>query len=1147
MSPQFIHLRVHTEFSLSDGLIQIEPLIEKACADNMPALALTDQSNVFAAIKFYKNALAAGIKPLLGADIWLENTHEPTHPFRLTLLCQTHQGYLHLLELLSESYLSGQTATHPIPLLTRDAIARRAEGLILLSGAHEGDTGRSLLTGHIKEAETLCHFWQGVFPDRYYLEIRRTGQPHDEPHLQAAVALARKLALPLVATNNVCFLARDDFDAHEARVCIHSGHTLADPRRPKNYSEEQYFRSQQEMVTLFADLPEALENTVEIARRCNVTLTLGKNFLPRCHVPTGFTTETWLAHSAEQGLNTRLTERQCPADQLPTYHTRLTTELDVINRMGFAGYFLIVADFTRWARENGVPVGPGRGSGPGSLVAYALGITDPDPLEHDLLFERFLNPERVSMPDFDIDFCMEGRDRVIDYVIQAHGAESVAQIITYGTMAARAVVRDVGRVLSLPYGFVDKLAKLIPFELGMTLDKAFAQEPLLTMRYEAEDDVRTLMDLARKLEGMTRNVGRHAGGVVIAPEKLTAFTALYCEPGETKHPVTQFDKDDVEAAGLVKFDFLGLRTLTIIDRAIQTIAAVHGDRIQIHRIPIDDPATYALLKACQTTAIFQLESRGMKDLVKRLQPDCFADIVALVALFRPGPLQSGMVDDFINRKHGRAAVSFPHPDLEPILRPTYGVIVYQEQVMQIAQVLAGYSLGAADILRRAMGKKKPEEMAIQRSIFCKGATERGVAAHTANSIFDLMEKFAGYGFNKSHSVSYALIAYQTAWLKAHYPAAYMAAVLSSDMDNTEKVVLFILECRAMGLTVQPPDINQSDYVFRVDQKNKNTLLWGLGAIKGVGENAIRAIIDARSENNPFQNLFDFCARVDTRKLNRRALEALIRAGAFDTIDPNRASLVATLEQALSHAEQHLRDLSAGQQDLFGQTQAVHLTHQPCAPWHESMRLQGEKETLGLYLSGHPINRYLPELAHFTTGQIGMLHTNPGQRVTIAGIISNLRVLQTKRGDRMAIVTLEDETGSIDAICFADTFQTYRELLVKDMLIVATGEMSIDDYSGGMRLTCESLSSIETAREQHAKYLGICLPAEKTQQPHLLEELATLLTAHRGGECPVIIRYDEKTARANLRLGENWRIRPSDQLLEAIQTSLGSHDATEIVY
>ncbi len=808
------------------------------------------------------------------------------------------------------------------------------QGLIVLSGAADGDIGQALARGRDDEALRCLARWQDLCGDRFYLEVQRTGRAGEEAYAEAVLELGQERGVAALATNDVRFLTRAEFDAHEARVCIHDGALLADPSRVRRYSEEQYLKSPSEMAELFNDAPELLDNTVEVAKRCSLEISLGSSMLPAYPVPAGSSIEDFLRTEAHQGLRARLsavslaaaaprTAAESPAADEPrraAYQARLDLELGVICSMGFAGYFLIVADFIRWARDNGVPVGPGRGSGAGSLVAYVLGITDLDPIEHDLLFERFLNPERVSMPDFDVDFCMEGRDRVIEYVANKYGRDRVSQIITYGTLAAKAVVRDVGRVLGHNYGYVDKIAKLIPFEIGITLDKALEQEEELRRLYEGDSDVRELIDLARTLEGLARNAGTHAGGVVIAPSVLTDFTPLYCEEGSTT-PVTQFDKDDVEAAGLVKFDFLGLRTLTIIDWAVRDInqsrALAHEEPLVMSALPMDDAATYQLLKSCKTTAVFQLESRGMKDLIRRLQPDRFGDIVALVALFRPGPLQSGMVEDFIARKHDTtgATIDYLHPDLKPVLAATYGVILYQEQVMQIAQILAGYTLGGADLLRRAMGKKKAEEMAKQRSVFVSGAVARGVREAQATHIFDLMEKFAGYGFNKSHSAAYALLSYQTAWLKAHYPAAFMAAVLSSDMDKTDKVVTLIDECASMELTVQPPDVNESVYAFHVS--GPMSIRFGLGAIKGVGASAVDAIIEERTAHGPFESLPDLCRRIDLQRVNRRVFDALIRSGSLDRIGPNRATLTAELDRAMHLGEQNSRAMSVGQVDLFG--------------------------------------------------------------------------------------------------------------------------------------------------------------------------------------------------------------------------------------
>lgn len=1149
MEPNFVHLRLHTEYSLSDGLTSIPTLIQKAVSYGMPALAITDLGNLYATVKFYQAAIEAGVKPIIGVDVNITDDKKSTKTHELTLLCQSNEGYKNLLQLISLSYLEGQESGRPI--VQRAWLSSLSSGLIALSGGRKGNIGQAILSQDLVSAKQYLEEWQSLFPNRFYLEINRIGNPQEQGYLIAALQLAESYSVPVVATNDVRFLTKDDFEAHEARICIQEGVTLNDPNRPRLYTDQQYFRSQKEMQHLFADIPEALTNTIEIAKRCNVSFTLGKNRLPHFPVPDNDTIENYLSKMAKHGLEERLAtlfdaqDETFSSKRIP-YDERLEKELDVINKMGFAGYFLIVADFIKWSKENGIPVGPGRGSGPGSLVAYSLKITDLDPLALELLFERFLNPERVSMPDFDIDFCMQGRDKVIEYVMNKHGHDRVSQIITYGTMAAKAVVRDVGRVLGLSYGFVDKIAKLIPFELGITLDKAMEQEPLLRERYEQEDDVRTLIELARKLEGVTRNVGKHAGGIVIAPGKLTDFVPLYCEPNEAAHPVTQFDKDDVEAVGLVKFDFLGLKTLTIIDRALhvinQNLAQENKPPIDISLIPLNDSATFSLLKACKSTAVFQLESHGMRDLIKRLQPDCFEDLIALVALFRPGPLQSGMVDDFINRKHGRAKVLYPHPNLEPILRPTYGTIVYQEQVMQIAQVLAGYTLGAADILRRAMGKKKPEEMAKQREIFCKGAVQRGVNAEVASHIFDLMEKFAGYGFNKSHSASYALIAYQTAWLKVHYPAAFMAAVLSSDMDRTEKIIILLDECQTQKIHVSPPDINHSEYFFKVvDDQN---IMYGLGAIKGVGETAIENIFSAREQGSPFKDLFDFCQRVDLRKVNRRVLEALIKSGCFDTFGKNRATLMASLQNALQQAEQALHNQTYGQHDLLGMNTHVDTPRYiEVASWDEKTQLQGEKETLGFYLTGHPLNRYCNELAHFTTCQIAELHPSTHQTARIAGIITNIRTRQTKRGDRIAIFTLNDGSSQIEVVCFSECFQKYRALLIEDQLIIVDGDVSLDEFSNSARVTCRELFLIDQARERFAKYLRINMHVLKSVD---MQTLKQMLSAHSGGQCPVIFRYLYNDIQAEIKLGKKWFIKPTDMLLTSLQEHF-SVENVEFIY
>ena len=927
---------------------------------------------------------------------------------------------------------------------------------------------------------------------------------------------------------------------------------LADPARPRRYTKQQFLRTPQQMAELFAEAPAALANSVEIARRCSLVLKLGEARLPVFPVPEGSSPEQYLQQAAQQGLKTRVAlPAQEPGGESERYAERLRQELAVICSMGFASYFLIVADFIDWARGNGVPVGPGRGSGAGSLVAYSLGITAIDPLRYDLLFERFLNPERVSMPDFDIDFCMVGRDRVIDYVAAKYGAERVSQIITYGTLAAKAVVRDVGRVLGHPYGMVDRIAKLVPFELEMTLDKALEREPELKRLYGDDEEVRTLIDMARSLEGLTRNAGKHAGGVVIAPSVLTDFAPLYCEPGGT-HVVTQFDKDDVEAAGLVKFDFLGLRTLTVLDWAVHNInlerLRAGEPALDLARLPMDDATTLALLRSGRTTAVFQLESRGMKDLIRRLQPDCFEDIIALVALFRPGPLQSGMVEDFIARKHNRSdrPIDYLHPDLRQVLTPTYGVILYQEQVMQIAQILAGYTLGGADLLRRAMGKKKAEEMAKQRDVFISGAVARSVPRARAAYIFDLMEKFAGYGFNKSHSAAYALLSYQTAYLKAHYPAAFMAAVLSADMDRTDKVVTLIDDCALIGLKVLPPDVNSSAHSFAV--ADAATIRYGLGAIKGVGRTAVDALVEEREARGAYASLEDLCHRVDLARVNRRVLEALIRSGSCDTLAANRAVLMERLAVAMQAGEQTARTVEAGQDDFFGlpQTAARGVTRASVAEpvWTDAQRLAGERETLGLYLTGHPIARYERDLAQLVGARIRDLagevrpaggegeRWSEARKVSTAGLILEIR----RRGPRVSFV-LDDRSGRIEVSLSEETYQRYRELIVKDAMVLVDGSLRFDEFSDAWRVQARSLQSLAMAREQRARRLLIDWP-QGGDHNELLRALSEILSQSLGGECAVIVRYTGPEAQGTLTLGEEWKVRATARLIEQLELRFG---------
>ena len=1143
---QFVHLRLHTEYSLLDGIVRMPELMAAVAQARMPAIALTDQSNLFAMVKFYKEAQAAGVKPLIGVDAWIREPGERTPPSRIVFLCQNLVGYRHLTQLVTRSFLEGQS--RGIPMMDRTWLtAPGLSGLIVLSGGAEGDVGQALVRGKLEEAVRALARWQSLCGDRFYLEVQRTGRAGEAACSDAVMELARAQGVPAVATNEVRFLTREEFEAHEARVCIREGALLADASRPRRYSEEQYLKTPAQMLELFADAPELLANSVEIAKRCSLEIKLGSSMLPAYPVPAGSTTEDFLRQEAQRGLAMRLDEARSKSAKAPDaegYDARLALELGVICSMGFAGYFLIVADFIRWAREHGVPVGPGRGSGAGSLVAFVLGITDLDPIEHDLLFERFLNPERVSMPDFDVDFCMEGRDRVIEYVANKYGRERVSQIITYGTLAAKAVIRDVGRVLGHNYGYVDKIAKLVPFEIGITLDKALEQEEELRRLYTGDPEVRELIDLARALEGLARNAGTHAGGVVIAPSVLTDFTPLYCEEGSST-PVTQFDKDDVEAAGLVKFDFLGLRTLTIIDWAVRDINAARAasgePALSMGTLPMDDPATYQLLKSCRTTAVFQLESRGMKDLIRRLQPDRFGDIVALVALFRPGPLQSGMVDDFIARKHDTtgATIDYLHPDLKPVLAATYGVILYQEQVMQIAQILAGYTLGGADLLRRAMGKKKPEEMAKQRSVFVSGAVARGVREAQATMIFDLMEKFAGYGFNKSHSAAYALLSYQTAWLKAHYPAAFMAAVLSSDMDKTDKVVTLIDECVSMKLTVHPPDVNESQYAFQV--AGPTSIRFGLGAIKGVGESAVQAIVDERAANGPYRSLPDLCRRIDLQRVNKRVFEALIKSGSLDHLGPNRATLTAELERAMHLGEQNSRAMSVGQVDLFGLAAAENAA---VTDWSDAERLAGERETLGLFLSGHPISPYEPDLKFLVSARLvdvgGARPTAPlgergwsqGKPATVAGLVLEIR----RRPNRVTLI-LDDRSARLEVSLFEETFQQYRDIIVKDAILIVDGMLRFDDFIEAWRLQAKTMMDIDRARERFARRLWLKWPAQ-FDGPLGLKRFEDLLRPYLKGPCGVSVAVNREDYTGRLNLADSWSVRPSRELLDKLSALVG---------
>ena len=1149
MTPAFVHLRMHSEFTVTDGIVRLDEAVARAVEDGMPALAITDLANLFGMVKFYKAARAKGLKPVIGCDVWITNEAERDKPSRLLLLCRNREGFHQLSELLTRAWLENQ-ARGRAEIRKAWLQGAGADGLLALSGAQTGDVGSALLQDNVAQAERLAAEWAKLFPRRYYVELQRAGAAATETYIQRALALAGRLELPVVATHPVQFLKPGEFLAHEARVCIAEGYVLADQRRPRVFTRESYFKTQAEMAELFADIPEALANSVQIARRCSLELELGKSKLPPFPTPPGVSLNDYLAGQAAQGLALRLAKLFPDENERgrrePEYRTRLEFEIRTITQMGFAGYFLIVADFINWAKSNAVPVGPGRGSGAGSLVAYSLGITDLDPLRYDLLFERFLNPERVSMPDFDIDFCQDGRDRVIEYVKNKYGAQAVSQIATFGTMAAKAVVRDVGRVMEWNYGRTDELAKLIPFAPGklITLAMAREMEPRLKEREQSDEETRELLALAGQLEGLTRSVGTHAGGVLIAPGKLTDFCPLYTAQG-AESVVSQFDMKDVEAVGLVKFDFLGLTTLTILDWTIRHIRSRrYGEPrpdFLLETIPLDDPAIYRIFSGANTTAVFQFESRGMRDLLKQARPDRFEDIIALVALYRPGPMD--LIPDFIERKQGKQRVEYLDARLQPILGSTYGIMVYQEQVMQIAQVIGGYSLGSADLLRRAMGKKNIEEMAQQRDIFVAGAEKNGLDKRKASELFDLMEKFAGYGFNKSHAAAYALVACQTAYLKAHFASEFMAANLSAVMDDTDKAHSTYNDALANGLAVLPPDINSGAYRFvPVDE---HSIRYGLGAVKGTGESAIGAIVRAREEGAAFRDLFDFCERIDKRVVNRRVIEALVRAGAFDSIAADRASLFASVGIALEAAEQ--RERHAQQVNLFGDAGGAGAERPALISverWDEGRLLKEEKASIGFYLSGHPFSAYRAEVERFVRSPLKNLqaraeYQHKGQ--LIAGVVESVRIQRTQ-GGRMVIVNLSDGTAAQEVTIYSEVFEQYRDLCKEDNLLVIEAKVKVVRRAAAgdegdttfMRVIADKIYDLAAARSQFARAIRLSFNGEASRAgAAAAAQLKDLLTPYRNGGCPVCVCYRNGTASCEVRLGEDWRVRLDDRLMQSL--------------
>ncbi|MGQ0501158.1 MAG: DNA polymerase III subunit alpha [Panacagrimonas sp.] len=1164
----FVHLRLHTEFSISDGLIRVDPpkrkdvegatLASRVASLEMPAVALTDRMNLFAMVKFYKSSEAAGVKPIVGCDLWLAERAKGEAPERLTLLVQNEAGYRNLTRLLSRAYTDGQAKG--VPLVERHWLAGTSEGLIALSG-RDGGAFRAAAQRNVDGAVAAVEELASLYPQRLYLEVARCGRPGDEEWVDAASALARRCGVALVASNDVRFLHRSDFEAHEARVCIGQGRMLSDEKRPREFTDEQYLKSADEMRALFADVPEAVENTIEIARRCSLSLQFGTYHLPNFPVPPGQTTDSFLRDEAHAGLGLRLAQIT-PARPAEEYRARLDYELGVIARMGFAGYFLVVSDFIRWAKANGCPVGPGRGSGAGSLVAYSIGITDLDPLPYNLLFERFLNPDRVSMPDFDVDFCMDNRDRVIDYVQQKYGRERVGQIITYSTMAARGVVRDVCRILGHGYGFGDRLAKLIPGTPGATLADAVEEVPELKKAYAEEDDVHAVLDLALELEGLTRGVGVHAGGVVIAPKPLTDYAPLLCEPGGAGLR-SQFDMKDIESIGLVKFDFLGLKTLTIIQTAIETIREARGECVDVLQLPLTDARTYALYASGDTSAVFQMESPGMQRASRDLKPDTFEDIIALVSLYRPGPME--LIPEYCARKRGDSPVTYLHPEMETVLAPTYGIFVYQEQVMQMSQRMAGYTLGGADLLRRAMGKKNAKEMAQQREVFTRGAQARDISEDTATSVFDLMEKFANYGFNKSHAAAYALVSYQTAWLKTHYPAEFMAAVMSCDMDHTETVVAMLAECRRMKLDVLPPDINRGDYRFTVPQPGQ--IVYGIGAIKGVGEAALGGILAERRAHGPFRDLFDFCQRIHGEKANKRVLEALIYAGALDGFGLNRATLIGNLPRALAMAEAASHRASTGQNDMFGMgggsaASPVQVKAELLPEFAQRERLEFERQTLGFYLSGHPIEAYAPVIDAVCSGRLRELISShaqsapisggdgkpawqPRAKVLFAAWVTDVRFFKGKsdgegRSSRSSYrVTLDDQGAQIATWIDIEPYQRAADLLKPDRLVFVMSEIGLSPGREGReaepRVYAPEFLGLDAI---HAQYLvrmelGWSAPAaELVRLRKLLEPVR-----HAAG-ASVAVNLATPSGDAVMDFGPDWRIRLDEATATQLRQLLG---------
>ena len=1163
----FVHLRTHTEFSVADGTLRIDHAIRAAAADGQAALAITDLSNLFGAVKLYSGARKRGVKPIIGADLWLEPEGGEKSPSRLVVLVQTKQGYLNLCELISRAWLQHEQRSQAC--VKWSWLAELNEGLIALAGAEMGAVGQALVANDPARAEGLARRLAAMFEDRFYIELQRAGLPANESHVRAAVKLAARLRLPVVATHPVQFETPDDFDAHEARVCVAEGEMLTNPKRVKRFGREQYFKTQAQMEALFKDLPSAIANTVEIAKRCSLSLVLGKPQLPDFPTPVvdgkPLAMADYFSILSHQGLVERLKQRypnEAERDgQRARYVERLDFEIKTILGMGFPGYFLIVADFINWAQKNGCPVGPGRGSGAGSLVAYSLNITGLDPLQYNLLFERFLNPERVSMPDFDIDFCQGNRDRVIDYVKQKYGRDAVSQIATFGTMAAKAALRDIGRVLGMGYGHVDSIAKLIPAPPGkqVTLAKVPAnpdpgliyarrEAPELEQREAAEEEVAELLALATRVEGITRNVGMHAGGVLIAPGKITDFCPLYMQPGSDS-AVSQFDKDDVEAIGLVKFDFLGLATLTILELAKDFIVSrrpQHRD-FNYDKLPLDDPRVYQLFSEGRTESVFQFESAGMQRMLKDARPTRIEDLFALNAMFRPGPMEN--IPTFCARKNGKDEVTYPHPLLEPVLSETYGIFVYQEQVMLAAQILAGYSLGGADILRKAMGKKNAADMAKQREIFREGSAKKAIAKAAADEVFDLMEKFAGYGFNKSHAAAYSLLAYHTAWIKVHCTAEFFAANMTVEADDTDKLRVLLIDAKTFGVEVQAPDVNKG--VHRFEPVSDKVVQYGLGAIKGTGQGAIEAIVKARTEGGPFTSLFDFCARVDRQRINKRVVEALVKSGAFDALHPDRACMLASVALALDWADSQAAHADQGGLfDFGGDDDHGASTQEPpllaAETWSIKERLTLEKGALGFYLSGHLFDQSATEVRRFAKRQIADLLDSREPQL-LAGIVTDLRIINGQRG-RVAIFKLDDKSEAIEAVANEDLLNANKDLLKDDELIIVQGKVQPDRFSGGLRLTVASVWDLASARCRFGKYLRVSVNGSVPPVAEVLRDFPSRRLVTEHGDLPqgltVRLELNREAASGELDLGEAARFYPTDAAIDRWRA--GAHHGKAVV-